>query len=178
MDRSVLIILCLIAFSCTNRTTTDEINTGSKIPFFDFNSVDHYSIKISEDAIWSMIKTDSGMTNHLLYSVLTGEYPESISDSLFVARLESIGFVKNKISTTKHQQLTNLFSEKKHEELYAYMCMPEYRDILIFKDSMKVCGIAKICFSCEQSHILGAKANPIYFGISGDYNRLYKLLEK
>lgn len=178
MNKLILIIFSGIIFSCSNQSTSTQTAEENFIPksFFDFTEVDHYSINISENEIWSLEEIDSGQTNYLFNEILTNLYPENIKDTAFIQDLESFGYTKSKISNAKHVELDSLFSEKKHEEFYQYMCLPEFRDLLIFKDSVRIVGIAKICFSCDESHILGANANTEKFGMSGDYRRLWNLL--
>ena len=52
-----------------------------------------------------------------------------------------------------------------------------YRDIIIFKNKGTTVGVAKICFRCDQSSIIGTIANTDEFGMSGDFDRLDKLLK-
>mgnify|MGYP001994192344 CR=1 FL=1 len=42
------------------------------------------------------------------------------------------------------------FSEKEHDNIYASPCIAIYRDIVIFKKSGSIIGVAKICFGCTN----------------------------
>ena len=41
----------------------------------------------------------------------------------------------------------------------------------------KITGFAKICFECNQSHIIGSKSDTKNFGQGQDYEKLGKILE-
>ena len=56
-------------------------------------------------------------------------------------------------------------------------CIPVFRDILIFKKNNKSIGIAKICFECEKSHIVGTNKNIENFGQCGDFSKLMNILK-
>jgi len=178
MNRILFIFLSSFLMACGNEAenTPTEEETFEPIPFFEFNEVDHYAIKISEAEIWELGEIDSGQANYEFNRVLTYNYPDELKDTAFLDRLKGMGYVKKAIPSEKHPQLDSLFSEKKHAEFYQFMCIPEYRDILVFKDNDKTVGLAKICFSCDESHILGAQANTKMFGMSGDYSKLWHVL--
>ena len=188
MNRVLLATFGLILFSCSNQEmeteeaedeivyANEKIDLPPGIPFYDFDSVEHYRIEIPKEEIWSMADLDSGETNYFLYQFLTYNIPEEISDTSFLSELEPLGYQKNVIDPSKHDALNEIFSEKQHPNFYEYNCFPEYRDVFVFKDSNGICGIAKVCFSCDQSYLLGATGNTDLFGMSGDYQRLWELL--
>jgi hypothetical protein len=173
------LLFSVVFLSCSGESESKKIDSEeafTPISFFNFTQVDHYSIEISELEIWNMENTDSGQVNYEFYRILSNPYPANLDDTAFIAKLEPLGYEKKKIPPSKHKQLDSLFSEKKHVDSYYFLCMPEYRDILVFRDNNDIVGIAKICFSCDQSHILGAKADTREFGMSGDFAKLGRLL--
>lgn len=86
------------------------------------------------------------------------------------------GYSKSKIDSAKFDEINEIFREKKHEEVYGHACIYVYRDILLFKKKSKVIGIAKLCFDCDASVIIGTKVNTNEFGMNGDYEKLRKIL--
>jgi hypothetical protein len=55
-------------------------------------------------------------------------------------------------------------------------CIAIYRDILVFRNHGKICGIAKVCFKCGIHVIVGTESKTDEFGQAGDYNKLNQLL--
>lgn len=145
--------------------------------YFHFDEVNHYSIKIDENELFDLEeKKNISKNQQLKLDIILNNKPKKITDTIFIPRLTVLGFKKNKVPSTKHVELNKIFREKHHDEVYALACVHVYRDILIFKKSDSIIGIAKICFDCLNSQILGTSANTIEFGQSGDYGKLYKLL--
>ena len=108
--------------------------------------------------------------------IILGKIPKSITDTSFINNLETFGYTKSKIDEKKFNEIDEIFTEKKHSESYATACIYIYRDILIFKKKSKIIGIAKICFGCDANIIVGTKSNTEEFGMSGDYEKLSKIL--
>ncbi|NNT73251.1 hypothetical protein HKT18_13585 [Flavobacterium sp. IMCC34852] len=110
--------------------------------------------------------------------VILNDIPKSISDTTFIKKLEKLGYLKTKIDSEKFDEINQIFTQKEHEEIYALACVYVYRDIMIFRRKSKIVGIAKICFECSSSQIHGTKANKDGFGMSGDFDKLYKILNE
>lgn len=147
--------------------------------YFDFDQVDHYSIEIDENELFELEeKKNLTQNQQLKIDIILNDKPEKVSDTAFITKLTKIGFIKNIVSGNKHTELNEIFREKSHDEVYALACVHVYRDILIFKKSDSIIGIAKICFDCLNSQILGTDINTIEFGQSGDYGKLSRLLTK
>jgi hypothetical protein len=61
------------------------------------------------------------------------------------------------------EQLSNGASE---QEVYSSLCLPVLRDILIFRQDNRIVRFAKLCFSCDQSIIVGTARKTFLFGQS------------
>ncbi|HLO37408.1 MAG TPA: hypothetical protein VK173_02900 [Lacibacter sp.] len=145
--------------------------------YFEFDELDHYSIRISHDKEIKLIERDSLSSEEIrLNDVLLQPERTKLADTTNLIGLEKIGFAKKKIHPSKFQAINSLFSEKQHNEILSAACIPFYRDILIFRSKGKIVGTAKICFECNFHVIAGANMNTDDFGQSGDYERLYQLL--
>ncbi len=174
--------IALLAVSCSNGSDEDKKEALKKetIPYFMFDKVEHYSIRISELDAMDIITeehpagTKLGKMNYLL----EGDGPETLADTSFLLDIEEIGFSKHILSKKYFDGINDIFSVKEHEEGYAYSCIPIFRDILVFRLAGKIQGIAKICFSCDQKRIVGTDKDFQYFGMSGDYQKLHKLLHE
>ncbi len=159
-----------------NKSVTVKNNTNCK-PYFIYEKVEHYYYNISEDEI-SKIKERKKKSNEEIKKIeLLIQYtPDKLSDTVVLQNIDKIGFVKKDLVMNKFEQLDLIFCEKKHKETTKMACTAIYRDILVFKQSNKIVGIAKICFQCRDNVITGTHRNTIEFGQSGDYEKLFKLL--
>ena len=157
MNKSLLIVgIILLAFSCGQQK-------GAY--YFDFDQVDYYSIKIDENELFALEeKKNLTQNQHLKIDIILNDKPEIISDTSFISKLTKIGFKKNIVTKNKYTELNEIFREKSHDEVYALACVHVYRDILIFKKSDSIIGIAKICFDCLGNQIIGTKVETMEFG--------------
>ncbi len=147
--------------------------------YYDFDKVDHYSIQISEAVLYEIEEKENlNRSERLKIDLIQYDKPEKLGDSLFIQQLPNLGFEKHTVSEEKFAELNEIFSEKPHKEIYELACEHVYRDILIFKKSYSIIGIAKICFHCSGSQIIGTNANTTEFGQSGDYGKLNQLLKR
>ena len=113
----------------------------------------------------------------VLNEILTKYKPISLNDTI-LNYFQKYGFEKQKIDLSKFESVKDIFQLKKHERLDLYRCLPVYRDILIFKNKNQIIGTAKICFSCDEHVISGTEIDTEYFGQSGEYKKLFKILDE
>ncbi len=191
MIRTFVLLELLLLFSCNSKTTKEEVQnhetsedelvypepkiTGDR--YFDFDELLHYRTDFEESRIRELSENEhKSELDSLKSGVLLGSIPNSLTDVTFIKNLSAFGYRKYQINKEKFAEINSIFTEKKHAEVVAYACDYVYRDILIFKKKSKIVGIAKICFECGGSRIVGTKANTDEFGQSGDLERLKKLL--
>lgn len=183
MRNSYALILLLLAVGCNTKQKpsrihiTEPTHIVSGEYYFDFNSVSHYSTQITEEELFDI----EGIPNlseeqRLKLDIILFDVPKEITDTLFIRRLSKIGFVERHLNKSQEDSIREIFKEKKPEEVLATTCVAIYRDLLIFKKEENVTGIAKICFDCLKSDIIGAEVSTLAFGQSGDYNRLIRIL--
>lgn len=186
----IYIIIVIFFFQCNNPQTSqtneniadsipNTVNKENCKPYFEFDEVVHYKIKISEKEI---VKLDTNKNRtkdeeDLYFVVSNPNTPKSINDTLFVENLVRIGYKKKILEKNKFPLLERIFCERKHKEVDAWACIANYRDILIFKKNNKTIGMAKICFECSQYRIFGTACNTNEFGQSGDIEKLDSLLK-
>lgn len=167
----------MAAFGCTQKNGGSVTATMDCDPYFIFDKVEHYSIKIKEDTIWTlndkeiMTADESGLLNLLTLDTL-----DLITDTTQFVDIESFGYKKAIVPAEKHQQISELFCERIYDELSVTMCIAIYRDVLIFKQKHRTIGFAKICFDCDKSVIAGTKKDVNGFGQAGEFRRLEGLL--
>ena len=148
--------------------------------YFEFESIDWYQIEIDGSDLLDLEgKSNLTFTQKLQTSLIIGEEPKSINDTLFISELENIGFKKSIITNSKKVKAINkIFREKIPDIIIDTDCIVVYRNIFIFKEKNNIKGIAKICFGCSKHKIYGTKADTDYFGQSGDYEKLEALLKE
>lgn len=188
--KNIILLLTIILFSCNSKTEKKTENfenqnaenvikepkiTGGK--YFEYDEIEYYKNEIEEDEIGELYDNQKkSEKDSLKMEIILGETPKSISDTNFIDKLKSFGYSKSKIEEQKFNKINEVFTEKKHSEVYATACIYIYRDILIFKKKSKIIGIAKVCFGCDASVIVGTKSNTDEFGMSGDYEKLSTIL--
>lgn len=188
--KNIIFLITILLVSCNSKTETKAENveklknervikepkiTGGK--YFDYDEIEYYKSEIEEDQIGELYDNQKkSIKDSLKMGIILGEIPKSISDTNFIDNLETFGYTKGKIEEKKFNEIDEVFTEKKHSEAYETACIYIYRDILIFKKKSKIIGIAKICFGCDANIIVGTKSNTEEFGMSGDYEKLRKIL--
>ena len=188
--KNILFLITILIFSCNSKTETKTENveeqniesvikepkiTGEK--YFEYDEIEYYKNEIEEDQIGELYDNQKkSVKDSLKMEIILGETPNLISDTNFVDNLKSFGYTKSRIEPKKFNKINEIFTEKKYSESYETACIYIYRDILIFKRKSKIIGIAKICFDCDANVIVGTKSNTEEFGMSGDYEKLRKIL--
>lgn len=167
MKYILLAFLSLSLLSCTHK----------KKEYFDFDQVDHYSIKIDDTEIFELNDNPSSKLDFLKNEIISSDAPQDISDLHFIDKLEEMGFKKSLVNTSKFKSIRTIFTDKSTLFNETSRCEPVYRDILIFKKQNKVIGTAKLCFDCMKSQIHGTTANTKNFGQDGDFEKLEVILK-
>ncbi|MBP9848338.1 MAG: hypothetical protein KBC58_02760 [Flavobacterium sp.] len=184
MNKYLFIIICFSFLNCKDLedkiVNTTEIKSND-LNFFDFDKVEHYSKNIKDDDILHEMQRLDGIDKHseeYNYLNLIGyNYPKNVNDKEIISNLVKYKFSKIQIDNNIHKDINKLFSTSKCEGGYPLACAPIYRDILIFYKQDKIIGIAKICFECGQSYILGSSNDVSDFGSCGEYGVLYEILK-
>jgi hypothetical protein len=188
--KNIIFLLTIILISCNSKTEKKSESVEKQSPenilkepkitgekYFEYDEIDYYKSEIEEDKIKELYDNQKkSVKDSLKMGIILGVIPKSISDTNFISHLESFGYKKSKIEEKKFNKIDEVFTEKKHSEVYATACIYIYRDILIFKKKSKIIGIAKMCFGCDASVIVGTKCNTDEFGMSGDYEKLREIL--
>lgn len=149
--------------------------------YFDFDSIEYYTIEIDINDLLEVKKNPQIKNKEmrkLQFDIVTGSKPENFNDKSFIEDLIEIGFKKKELTTKQYKEIKEIFKEKPYELFAIAACAAIYRDILIFKEKEEIKGIAKICFECGQSQIMGTNKNTEAFGQSGDYSKLAEILNE
>ena len=176
----ILCILFLFFWLSNGCVSNDEPENWNefKVYYFDFDEVEHYKNHISEDSLSEIraVNFFQSKTKRFL-SIIEGDTPMELSDSLFVNELESFGYEYRKISESKHENLNEVFREKSaNRTMETFMCLPVYNDILVFKKDNKVTGVTKICFMCQQIYFVGTAADTRNFQTLNAFHKLREVL--
>ncbi|WP_055437551.1 hypothetical protein [Lacinutrix algicola] len=145
--------------------------------YFDFDKIEHYTF--IEKIDYFDIENDSVKIENkeLLSSLLFDRKPTKLNGIEFINELDKVATKKRDIPISDFQEIKEIFKEQSCSVNVAYSCISVFRDILVFYQKNKVVGIAKICFSCNDHHIIGTTSNTSDFGQCGKYEELNKILK-
>lgn len=137
-----LLLGLVLVVSCKHSTTST--------PDLEFNQVIHYSILIDDETLFDLASEDRLTVNEQLkIDVMLNDKTKNLSDTLFIEKLESLGFTKTQFNTKQVSQLQNLFIIANENTNSVNECINIYRDILILKQDNQIKEIAKVCLECE-----------------------------
>lgn len=174
--QKLLIILFVFSFFCSCKTEKERTK-----PFFEYDKVEYYYNGIRDKEFLPAYKAMEGKSEDSkevkFFKILTKRYPVKL-DSNFKSELEFTGYESQNVDVSKFNELNEVFSETKCDSSTANACDPIYRDVLLFYQKDSLIGIAKICFSCRQEYIIGAKTKIGDFGQCGGYEKLSQLLKE
>lgn len=181
MNKYLFLIVCFSFLNCKN-SENKIVNTAeikfNNLNFFDFDNVEHYSKNIKDDDILHEMQRLDGIDKHSeeynYLNLIAYNYPKDVNDKEFISNLVKYKFSKIQIDNNIHKDINKLFSTSKCEGGYPSACAPVYRNILVFYKQDKIIGIAKICFECGQSYILGSSNDVRDFGSCGEYGDCMK----
>lgn len=189
MKNFLQIIILFLLFNCKEKNI--EKNTNSQViankvskiqygkKFFEYDQIDYYQIETRKEQIRELYENqDKSKIDKYRYTVIVQDTPENLKDLGFLKYMKQIGFLKKEINLSDFTQIDKVFIEKTPDEIYAYGCIPVFRDIFVFKKEGKVIGIVKICFACHQYRIIGTDVDTKDFGSENDYKILATILKK
>ncbi|MGB3453280.1 MAG: hypothetical protein WBA59_05600 [Moheibacter sp.] len=161
-----IMLIILLNCSCISTLKYNENKN-----FFEFDEVLHYST--DDNSVQANKKMEA--FKDLYY----GNFPRSLNQDIsfsFESDLIKFGYVENIIPSNKNNQINKIFSERRLKNGRTIMCLPKYRDILIFKKDRKITAIVKVCFECEKCQIIGTEKNTMSFYTPKNFRKLHKVL--
>jgi len=178
----ILVVLAITTIMSCNRKTNNQLNIVATKnieckPYFNFDKIEHYFLDIKEPDLWATEakKNKSGKEKKEL-ELLLQKTPDKLADTGVLKGIEHLDFVKKEVSSKMFGEINEIFCEQKNKELITNLCIDIFRDILVLKKGNKIVGVAKICFSCNQTIITGTNLNTEDFNKAGNYERLNKIL--
>lgn len=180
MKKYIFILIVVIISGCNNSRKTDVAN--QKVvkkelkPFFDSDKMDHYYLNPIERKFEHTSNDDAGQIEKKkeFSSFFYGNYPKTIPKQDFEKLLLKYKYKKSNLSIKQEKRIESVFSEKDSLQDTFAACIAEYRDIFIFKKKEKTVGIAKICFKCGRTQIIGSKLDVSGFGLWSELDKLKK----
>lgn len=179
-----ILLLILFSFKSAERFVSDS--TAKCKPYFHFDQVLHYKFVLPED------ESFTSMEDYVLDSIedhaertkvagirkflLDDQILNQLTDTTAFVGMQQFGFEKIEISKELFGKLNQIFCDRPHKEYNVKMCIPVFRDLLVFKLNNKTVGYARLCFGCDVEVIVGSTQNTGGFGQSGDFNKLKELL--
>jgi hypothetical protein len=181
---AITIFLVLTNCNVKPTTTLPTPTVTDKCPaYFEFDQLTHYEISITDDSVAQLQERRRNEKEEKLFEILSDRVFDekysmtSLADTIKLFSLEKVGFVKKEISKEKFQPISAVFCEKHSDENDQNMCLPVYRDIILFREQNRVVGFARICFDCEISNIVGSNRDTYSFGEAGEFEVLERLLK-
>lgn len=174
-----ILTLLLFSFACASSLSPAEVNENDdwKVYYFDFDQIDYYRSAITENETIELEGKKRTKNEDLLLSLVTGDRPVDLNDTSFISKLEKLGFVRKDLAEEKLPLIKDLFREKSDDPANVWsLCLPVYRDLLIFRKENIIEGIAKICFECDEIQIIGTTANTRNFRSNKGFSKLRKIL--
>lgn len=187
MKTFISVLVLFIIISCKNNSEVkhEPNNESTKIitkeelePYFKFDKIEYYHLNITDDE-WNRLVNKKKRTSdeENLLAILNLKNPEIIDEKQFIKNVNKLYPHKSEIKKIDLNKIRNIFSDKYSEYYENTACIPYYRDILIFSNKNNVTGIAKICFDCNLSNIIGTNKNTEMFGQNGDFRQLKNILK-
>jgi len=167
-----LLSVCLLSallFSCNQKPAV-------KSPyFFDFDEVVYYKTDIKTEDVYKIAQS-TNKDKRFLYLVW-GNTPDKLSDTTFLSYIENVGYTKKSVPVEQHAALKEILREKNGQGSNYTLCTRYYRDIFVLKKKGKMTGVVKICYSCGDVELVGAKANTGCFGSKSDLKELTEIVK-
>ncbi len=181
MKKYIFIIIGVITFSCNNseksKNTNEKVVKKDLRPFFDSDKIDHYSLNFSEDDFTKILMKDNNTKKEEeFFKIYVSTFPDTIPQENFEKILLSHNYKKSNLSIKQQKGIENVFSEKDSLQTTFASCAAEYRDVFIFKKKEKTVGIAKICFKCGRTQIIGSKLDVSGFGLWSEFVKLKSII--
>jgi hypothetical protein len=182
MKKYIFILIIIIFSSCNNSKKADiasnKILKKELRPFFDSDKIDHYYLDFSEKEFEHLVSDNTAQKERKkeFFNLFMGYYPDSIPKKNFEELLLKYKYKKSKLSVKQEKEIENVFSEKDSLMNEGYACVPEYRDIFLFKKKGKTVGITKICFKCGRHQITGSKLDISGFGLWKELDKLENIV--
>lgn len=178
-------LIVIFFLSCGQRSEHKSVNQIS-VPtqtmgkkYFIYDSVIYYHINFHDSSLPDLnYRDDESILDSLKREVILGHTPKDTNDLMPLDKFEKMGFQKKNLDKALFNRIDTVFSEKTPGERIVTACGQIYRDILIFKKSKSVVGIAKICFSCGDYVIIGTGVNTEGFEQNGAYSKLKDILKE
>ena len=169
-------LLSLLLNGCRKTPQTPEKTATTKGKyFFDFDEAIYYVTDISTDELYKMAQSENN--DNRLLRVVYGNTPKNISDTGFLSFIDSVGYTKKIISTDKIAALKEILKQKDCNEISSTSCTRFYRDIFVLKKKGKMTGVVKLCYSCGDVELIGAKGDTGCFGKNNELAQLKKIVK-
>ncbi len=145
--------------------------------YFDFDKIEHY--RITKEIDYFDRENDSVQIENkeILSELLFDRKPNELNGTEFLNDVSKVISIKKEIPASDFDNIKEIFKEQSCSVNIATSCISVFRDILVFYKKEKIVGIAKICFSCKDNHIIGTTSNTDDFGQCGKYDELNKILK-
>ena len=167
-----ILIFCFLTFilNCKRK--------NKNLTFDDYDKIEHYS---TDDNNLILLSINSkryenlNETENKYIKTLEQNLPKKLTDTSLVYELEKLNFRKEIVKKPKLDLIREIFSTEFCNSMQQNACIPEYRDIYIFKKRNRIVGIAKICFECQIAYFINETQSWERFGECEKFIKLENL---
>lgn len=162
----LLLLLSIVLMGCQSNDNSWILKKGDEGDLFPFNrydEVESYSFNPGADIELSvdLLKGADANYEHNIQIIALdslqqryyGEATESTSIEHSIVdkngKLALSAQLRSYMSDDKIEELRSIFSEEKFP-LYGTLCIPIFRDAIVFRDSGKIVGWIDFCFECQR----------------------------
>ena len=163
MKKIALLLMIILFLACSKK----------EMIFSNFDTIEHFHL--INDSLLDYKTRDS-----ISEKIMNNDFPLNLNDKSFYDKLTQNNFSKIKWSNIDVSFFKNNFIRDTFTNTYTTACIPDYRDILILKESNKIVGIVKICIGCQMHYIIGENKDKKQINNSGGIENLEleKFIEK
>lgn len=146
--RNLLYLLFFVSFGINAQEIPlkKEIEIVLGDDTFKFDEIVYYKINKSFNASNLKFKKNHSPKKKLIYEIVKGSAPKSITDTFFMNDLEKLSFHKEKLNIAQYPKIVEIYTRGSRR--YDTSCVKTFRDILVFKKNNNIVGMSKICFDC------------------------------
>jgi hypothetical protein len=177
---SIALLFALIGCGPKTHTETPGVVCG---PYFEYDQIEHHWIEeMTSHYFTAREKSNKTPLEQRYFDIVWSHKATLPEDSTMFTNLAELGFQQASVALEKFQPINDFFCGRTPNESMVSpvkMCIPSYRDILVFRRYGKMVGVARICFECDQYAVSGQNNTFIYYNRIGlNYEDLFNTLGK
>ncbi len=167
---SFKIFIVLLLFACgEKRPISQEPVATSCGNYFEYDQVEHFHFTKSSDLLVGFEdRIHDSPENEVLFRIVFSNELKALKDTVGLIGMETVGFEKLSVGREYFKEINKVFCRTPANAIPARMCIPTYRDVLIFRRNGRIVGFARVCFECTIYSFVGTVTGPDVY-VNGVY---------